>query len=156
MIFPAQKITPVVYIEMTAFLFTLWPASSVLILLHLERFKKHSFVELHCTSSIKKQFEMTWFRLLVWACSVASSLALGLPNRKLVLVVLDGFSPHYLLNESYPTPHLQSLINKPVEGGFRGTLVRGVRPEFPASKLPFISAVANGRHSLENRVRITT
>ena len=99
---------------------------------------------------------MTWFRLLVWACSVASSLALGLPNRKLVLVVLDGFSPHYLLNESYPTPHLQSLINKPVEGGFRGTLVRGVRPEFPASKLPFISAVANGRHSLENRVRITT
>ena len=81
---------------------------------------------------------------------LASQAAWGLvvsTNHKLVLVVLDGFSPVYLTNQTYPTPHLDSLV-----GDRGGVLVRDIVPEFPASRLPYLAAVMNGRHSLDNHV----
>ena len=75
-------------------------------------------------------------------CLVGMASGLKMPSHKLVLVVLDGFSPSYLNGTQYNTAHLESL----------GVVVRNVTPEFPASKLPFLAALANGRHSLDNRV----
>ena len=75
-------------------------------------------------------------------CLVSMAYSLKMPSHKLVLVVLDGFSPSYLNGTQYNTTHLDSL----------GVVVRNVTPEFPASKLPFLAALANGRHSLDNRV----
>ena len=64
---------------------------------------------------------------------------------KLVLVVLDGLAPNYLSNEEIQTPNLDKLSNK-------GIVVKDVQPEFPASKLPFLTSLLTGRHSLENEV----
>ena len=82
--------------------------------------------------------------LLVSLIGLVSSL---MPNHKLVVVVLDGFSPSYLgTNGTFNTTHIESVIHH------GGGILKNITPEFPASRLPYLAALANGRHSLDNKV----
>ena len=79
--------------------------------------------------------------LMVSSIGLVSSL---MPNHKLVVVVLDGFSPSYL--GTFNTTHIESVVHH------GGGILKNITPEFPASRLPYLAALANGRHSLDNKV----
>ena len=66
-------------------------------------------------------------------------------KNKLVLLVLDGLKSDYLTNPSIVTPNLESIIND-------GIYVKDITPEFPSSRLPFLTSLVTGRHAQEHGV----
>ena len=66
-------------------------------------------------------------------------------ENNVVLLVLDGLKSDYLKNSSTVAPNLQSIIND-------GIFVKNISPEFPASRLPFLTSLATGTHAQEHGV----
>ena len=82
--------------------------------------------------------------LILYAAVLITGSAYGATG-KVVLLVLNGFSADYLDDQSVSLPNVANLLND-------GVLVKDILPEFPASTLPYLAALANGKHSLENQV----
>ena len=81
----------------------------------------------------------------LWFTSFVFTVVDGKSN--LVLLVLDGLNNDYLANPKYPqrTPNLNSIIND-------GIYLNDITPEFPASRLPFLTSLVTGRHAQEHGV----
>ena len=70
-------------------------------------------------------------------------------KNNVVVVVLDGLKNDYLKNSSSSSgvslPNLQSIIND-------GIYVENITPEFPSSRLPFVTSLLTGRHAQEHGI----